>query len=100
MKYYIIDTTLNSKDPIYYSTLNELVHHLEGSVVRKFGQTRKQFMQHLIDLGHGYDDPEGKTFTQVISDYFNIGVVKDNRHVKCNVHEVSIYGKYINEMGQ
>ncbi len=73
--------------------------NLEGTVQRKFRQTRKQYMQNLIDLGHGYDDPQGKVFTQSLSEHFNIGIVNGNSLKKCNIHEVSQYSKYRNEMG-
>jgi hypothetical protein len=99
MQYYIVDTTLGNKTPTYYSTLNELVKHLEGAVYRKYKQTRKSYMQNLVDLGHGYDDPDGKVFTESLSKQFDMGVVKQLRHVRCNVHEVSQYSKYRTEMG-
>ena len=54
MRYYIIDNTIR-KDPFIYNSVNEVVKHLESSVQRKFRQTRQQYMQHLIDLGYGYD---------------------------------------------
>lgn len=98
MKFYIVDTTL-SKTPVYYDTLNELVQHLEGTVQRKFKQNRRSYMQNLVDLGHSADDTAGKTFVESLSRYFDIGVVKQLRHVKCNVHEVAQYGKYRTEMG-
>lgn len=98
MKYYIVDTTL-SKQPTYYNTVNELVHHLEGTVQRKFRQTRKAYMQNLVDLGHHGDDPTGKTFTESLARAFNMGVVKQLRHVRCNIHEVSQYAGYRTEMG-
>jgi hypothetical protein len=96
--YYIIDTTLGNK-PLIFENVTQVVKHLEGTVQRKFRQTRKQYMQNLIDLGYGYDDPQGKVFTQSLSEHFNIGVVNGNSLKKCNIHEVSQYSKYRNEMG-
>ena len=98
MRYYIIDNTIR-KDPFIYNSVNEVVKHLESSVQRKFRQTRQQYMQHLIDLGYGYDDESGKVFTQSLSDHFNIGVVNGNSYKRCNIHEVSQYAKYRTEMG-
>ena len=98
MKFYIIDTTLNNK-PVYYNTPGEVVRHLENTVKRKFNQTRQVYMQNLIDLGYGADDPTGKTFVESLSKYFDIGVVKQLRHVKCNIHEVAQYSNYRSEMG-
>jgi hypothetical protein len=34
-----------------------------------------------------------------LSKYFDIGVVKQLRHVKCNIHEVAQYSNYRKEMG-
>ena len=98
MRYYIIDNTIR-KDPFIYNSVNEVVKHLESSVQRKFRQTRQQYMQHLIDLGYGYDDESGKVFTQSLSEHFNIGVVNGNSYKRCNIHEVSQYSKYRTEMG-
>jgi len=98
MKFYIVDTTLG-KTPVYYNTLNEVVKHLEGTVQRKFKQNRRNYMQNLIDLGHGADDPNGKTFVESLAKHFDIGVVKQLRHVKCNIHDVAQYSNYRKEMG-
>ncbi len=84
MRYYIIDNTIR-KEPFIYNSVNEIVKHLETSVQRKFRQTRQQYMQNLIDLGYGYDDVQGKVFTQSLSEYFNIGTVrKDGTLIKGN----------------
>ncbi len=99
MRYYIIDNTIR-KEPFIYNSVNEVVKHLETAVQHKFRKTRQQYMQNLIDLGHGYDDPQGKVFTQSLSEYFNIGTVrKDGTFVKGNIHEVEQYSKYRTEMG-
>lgn len=98
IKYYIVDTTIGTK-PVIFEKIEQLILHLEGTVQRKFRQTRKQYMQNLIDLGHGYDDPQGKVFTQSLGEYFNIGMMNGNSFKKCNVHEVNQYSKYRNEMG-
>ena len=57
------------------------------------------FMQNLIELGYGYDDPTGKTFTEALSKTINMGVFRDHRHVRCNIHDAANYGKYRTEMG-
>ena len=98
MKYYIIDKQV-SHQPAIFNSLNELVGTLERVVQYKFKMTRKQYMQNLIDLGHGVDDALGRTFTESMSEYVEIGVIKNNACVRCNVHEVAHYAKYINEMG-
>jgi hypothetical protein len=98
MKLYIKDTTI-SKEPKFFNTINEVVNHLEGAVQRKFRQTRKQYMQNLVDLGHGYDDPEGKNFTEALSRVFEIGLQKPHGLVRCNIHEASLHSKYRTESG-
>jgi hypothetical protein len=98
MQYYIIDKDI-SVEPIIFKTLGELITHLEGAVVRKFKKNRTQYMQHLIELGYGYDDAGGKIFTQSMGEYYNFGIVKQGRLCKCNVHEVELYSKYRTEMG-
>jgi hypothetical protein len=98
-KYYIVDTT-QRKEPYIFENVQGLVKHLEGTVQRKFGQTRAVYMQNLIDLGHGYDDRDGKNFTESMRSIFNIGIVsKDGILKNCNVHDVSHYSKYRTEMG-
>jgi hypothetical protein len=99
MRYYIIDNTVK-KEPFIYNSVSEIVKHLETTVQRKFRQNRQQYMQNLIDLGHGYDDAQGKVFTQSLGEYFNIGTVrKDGQLIKGNIHEVEQYSKYRTEMG-
>lgn len=98
MKYYIIDKQV-SNQPAIFNSLNEVVNTLERVVQYKFKMTRKQYMQNLIDLGHGVDDPLGRTFTESMSDYVEIGVIKNNACVRCNIHEVTHYSKYRDEMG-
>jgi hypothetical protein len=98
--YYIIDKTLSQDNkPIYYSTLNEVINHLEGAVKRKFNQSRRDFMLNLVDLGHPADEKTGRNFVNALYPYFEMGVTKQLRHVKCNLHDVDLYSKYKPEMG-
>jgi hypothetical protein len=76
MKYYIHDTTIGQF--IYFNTLNELVGYYDHFIPRAYNVTKPQFMQHLIDLGHGYDDGQGVMLTRAISENYNIGVVRSN----------------------
>ena len=98
MKYYLVDTT-QSSSPRTFESLQSLVKHLEGTVQRKFKLTRAQYMDNLIGLGYGYDDAEGSTFTSSLSEYFNIGVVKEGRLVRTNVHESTYNSKYRGQHG-
>lgn len=98
-KFYIIDTTLTNSLFIF-ENIQGLVKHLEGTVRRKFGKSRDIYMQNLIDLGHGYDYPDGKNFTESMCTIFNIGIVGKSGVLKnCNIHDVVHYSKYRTEMG-
>lgn len=98
-KFYIIDTTLTNS-PLIFENIQGLVKHLEGTVKRKFGRSRDLYMQNLIDLGHGYDDPEGRNFTESMRTTFNIGIIGKGGVLKnCNIHDVAHYSKYRTEMG-
>lgn len=98
-KFYIIDTT-QRKEPFIFENIQGLVKHLEGTVKRKFGKSRQLYMQNLIDLGHGYDDSDGRNFTESMRTVFNIGILgKGGTFNNCNVHDVAHYSKYRTEMG-
>lgn len=93
MKYYIQDSTVGNK-VVYFNTVNELVSYFNGLIPRAFGMNRNQYIQHLLDLGHGYDDADGITLTQALSEQFNIGVVRKNgQHERTNVHQASKFLK-------
>lgn len=93
MKYYIQDTTIGNKI-IYFDKINELVSYFNNLIPRAYGINRNQYVQNLIDLGYGYDDADGVTLTQVLSEQFNIGVVRKNgKHEKTDVHQASRFLK-------
>lgn len=91
MTYYTQDPTTNKY--VQFNTLPELVTYLEGMVQRANKITRKQYMQNLIELGYGYDDPQGATFTRALAEDFNIGVIRDGKYVKTDVHTASTFYK-------
>lgn len=99
MKYYVVDTTLSSSEPVIFDSLQSLVAHLEGSVRRKLSLTRDEYMNNLISLGHGYDDDEGATFTSAMAEEFNIGVVRSGKFLRTNVHEATYSNKYRQQHG-
>jgi hypothetical protein len=99
MKYYIVDPTLENRTH-YFDRLQDVITHLEGTVKRKFRQTRGAYMQNLLELGHCGDDRDGKSFVDSLYRFFDIGIVHDDkRHVKCNVHDVKRYSAHRTEMG-
>jgi len=91
-KFYVQDPILNKI--VYFDSVPKVVEHLTILVEKMYSQTRKSFMQELIDLGHGYDDNAGVTFTNALADRINIGILnKDKTHVRCNIHAVSSFNK-------
>lgn len=93
MKYYIFDTTLGRPDYVLFQTIPGLVGYLENWIQRAMKKTRAQFMFEMSEIGHGYDDPNGANFTQLLSEYVNIGVFQNGKPVKCDVHRQSAYDK-------
>jgi hypothetical protein len=92
-KYYVQDTTIGGKY-VYFNDIRDLVNYLGNTLVpRATGGTRAAFIQNIIDLGHGYDDSDGVTMTRVLSETFNIGVVKNNSHVRTDVHAATRFMK-------
>lgn len=92
MTYYIQDSTLNGKY-IHFKTIPELISYLEGVVFRSHRLNRQQYMQNLIDLGYGYDDAQGATFTRSLAEEFNIGIIQDGKYLKTDVHSVQAFSK-------
>ncbi len=98
MKYFIKDTTTNQL--IIVDTLPQAVNYLENLCKKTLRKSRKQFMDEMVSLGHGYDDDSGAYFTQLMSEKFQIGIQKDNgKLVKTNIHEATRNYKFRNELG-
>lgn len=98
MKYYIKDSTANKV--VYFDDVNNIIGYLEQLCKKKFKQDRKTWMFEMQTLGHGFDDPQGIYFTELMSGYFDVGVLRDDgRHIKTNIHEHLRNLKYRNEMG-
>lgn len=98
MSYYIKDTIVN--EVLKFDDPNDVVVHLEYLCLKKFRKSRKDFMFEMESLGHGYDDPKGINFTNLMSDHFEVGAIKsDGRLTRTNIHELSRNLKYRNEMG-
>ena len=91
MTYYIQDSTAGKY--VIFGTVPELVTYLEGMVQRAHNLTRKQYMQNLIDLGYGYDDPQGVTFTRQMGDQFNIGIVRNGNYLRTDIHSQNAFTK-------
>jgi hypothetical protein len=82
------------------ATVSEVVSRLEQLCYKITNLSRKQFMLEMISLGHGYDDPNGVYFTELMANKLEIGVITtDGRYKRCNIHEHARNAKYRNEMG-
>lgn len=97
-RYYIKD---NAKNTVWQcATVPEVVATLEQLCRKITRQDRKGFMLEMVSLGHGYDDPQGVYFTELMADKLEIGVInKEGRYKRCNIHEHARNAKYRNEMG-
>ena len=89
MTYYIQDSTVGRY--MHFQEVKELVTYLESVVQRAHKLTRQQYMQNLIDLGYGYDDPQGATFTRSLGEEFNIGVIQDGKYLKTDIHSIHAF---------
>ena len=88
-KYYVFDTTTTPPKYVIYGTTWEIVKYLESYVLRALKKTRAQFMYEMSELGHGYDDSDGVSFTRLLGEYVNIGVIQKGKPVKCDIHVVN-----------
>lgn len=93
MIYYVIDTTLRPKQVIQLPTYPEIVKYLEGMSQRAYGQSRKQRMVILEELGNGYDDRESVNFVRSMAEAFNVGVVREGRLMRCDITATAVYQK-------
>ena len=98
MKYFIKDTTIDKI--VILDSLSQTVSYLETLCKKTLRKSRKQFMDEMVALGHGYDDDNGAYFTQLMSEKFQVGVQNDKgKLVKTNIHEATRNNKFRNEMG-
>lgn len=93
MKYYVIDTTVRPSQTIKFDAYPELVRHLEGMSQRQYGQSRKERMIILEEVGHGYDDNQGVNFVRSMAEVFNMGVLREEGLMRCDVTSVALYQK-------
>jgi hypothetical protein len=93
MKLYVTDTTFNTPQVKQFDTYISLVKYLDDLSKRKFGQNRKQRMIVLEEIGHGYDDPQAVNFVRSMAESFDMGVIRDNRLVRCDIPAVAFHQK-------
>ena len=96
-KFYIVDSTksVGGKNPVvFFDTIPDVISYLGGMCQRNFGQTRKQFMRSVEELGFGADDAQGRNFFDQMSQYFNAGVLRgDSVPVKCDIFDADRFSK-------
>lgn len=98
MSYYIVDTTINQV--IEKNSVQEIVNYAEQLCEKYYKRSRKSYMDEMISIGHGYDDPQGVNFIQLMSDKFETGVIKSSgKMVRTNIHEHMRNVKYKDMMG-
>lgn len=93
MTYYIADTTIKPQRVMKFETYPELVGYLDGVSQRAFGQTRKQRMILLEEVGHGNDDSQSINFVRTMSESFNIGIIREGQLMRCDITSIALYQK-------
>lgn len=88
-KFYIQDTTIGRY--VHFDSIPEVVRYLEAMIPRAFKVSKEEYIQNLLDLGYGYDDMGGVMLTRVMSEQFNIGIIKDGNYVRTDIHEVGSF---------
>ena len=91
MKYYIVDTTVNKE--FQFETFNDTVKHLEGACQRKFGQSRKTYMDNMVSLGYSPDDQRATQFVRLMTEAFNVGVIRSNGKMRTDITNIERYNK-------
>lgn len=86
-KLYIQDSTIGKY--VTFDTVPQLVIYLNTMIPRAFKISRTEYVQNLIDLGHGYDDPQGVMVTRAMAEQFNIGIIREGSYVRTDVHEIN-----------
>ena len=93
MQFYVVDTTVKPSQIVKVPTYQDLVKHLETMSTRAFGQTRKERMILLEEVGHGEDDRQSVNFVRSMADAFNMGIIREDQLMRCDVVNVALYQK-------
>lgn len=94
-KYYIVDSTIkqNNKNPVVlFNDVPSVVAYLETMCQRQFKMTRARYMNEVESIGHGADEPTGRSFYDQMEQYFNVGVIRTgNTPVKTNIFQAAAF---------
>lgn len=97
VKLYIVDSTLPTVSKAnqikQFDSYKEFVNYLEQISIRRFNQTRRQRMIMLEELGHTSDDNTAVTFVRSFNEVLNMGIIRDDKLVQCDVPSVVFYQK-------
>jgi hypothetical protein len=85
MTIYIKDTSVRPAQEVTFKRYDEAVRYLEQVVIRTTGMSRRQRMQELESIGHGYDDPDAIHFVQSMAEQVEIGVIREGRRMRCDI---------------
>ncbi len=99
MTYYISETLKKGQKPKYFNSINEVITYLEDVCKRKHKLSRRDYMQSLAELGHPADESSGKNFVEAMAESVNIGIVRKDQLLQCNIISADYYSKYKTEMG-
>lgn len=100
--YYLTDR--KTRETVYTNTIDEVIEYLSEYCKNVLGKTRQDFMNSAVELCNGiYDDRDGRVFTEYMSRFVEMGVVKETpvgrRLKECNIHEYERHLKYVDEFG-
>lgn len=93
MTFYIIDTTANPAKEVRFNNYIDVVNHLSTMSKREYGQDRVQRTILLEEIGYGQDDRNATLFVRSMQEKFDVGVIRDNRRVRCDITTIVAYQK-------
>jgi hypothetical protein len=88
-KFYVKDGNLSKS----FDSIPEVITFLEKVVEYKTGLKRPDWMQRMFELGHGVDDNTGRNFVDSLQEYVEVGVLRNNKPVRCNIFEAVVFKK-------
>jgi hypothetical protein len=95
MQIYIIDTTTNPPHEERFASYNDAVRYMDGMSKRAYGQTRKERMIMLEEIGHGYDDSGSVNFVRSMAEKFEMGVIRNNagalNRMRCDITNLNSF---------
>jgi hypothetical protein len=93
MQYYVVDTTSSPDQVLKFNTYPEIVNHLEIMSKRRYRKSRKERMIDLEEVGHGPDDRQAVNFVRSMAEVFNLGIVRDEGLMRCDITAVEYFQK-------